>query len=217
MGRLAGLLALILLFGGGWLVFDGAVAPGFPFAGSPGDDPSTSVPSDDPSEDPSEDPGDEPGADCDPSLSSAGRAVADYLYDQGFAKREFVVGARAIDWGRLDTGHTRNPFSESLQSESAVRTFLSGDNRVARAARRIAPIADDYVPVQFNQGIRYAENWHWNGRKAIKGGDKHVRSGGDVWWMAVNDDCEVVEDSSIRAICGNPGVYWLRPAVDPRK
>jgi hypothetical protein len=211
MRSLGGLFALILLFGGGWLVLDGAVAPGSPFAASPGDDPSTSVPSDDPSDEPSDGPGDESG--CDPS---PGRVVADYLYGQGFKKSDFVVGAQVIDWGRLDTGHTHNPFSEPLQSESAVRTFLSNDNRAARAARDVAPVADDYVPVQFSEGIRYSENWHWDGRKAVKGGDLWVRSGGDVWWMAVDDDCEVVEDSSIRAICGNPGVFWLRPEVDPR-
>lgn len=211
MNRLGGLLALILLFGGGWLVLDGAVMPGAPFAGSQSDDPTTSVPSDDPSEEPSEEPGDEPGSDCNPQ-----DAVAEYLGNQAFVRDDYSMGTGAMDWGRLDTGHTRNPFSEPLQSESAVRTFLSGDNRAARAARRLAPVADDYVPVQFNEGIRYSENWHWDGRKAVKGGDKHVRSGGDVWWMAVDDDCEVVEDSSIRAICGNPGVFWLRPEVDPR-
>ena len=183
---------------------------GWPFAGNPDDDPTTSVPSDDPSEEPSDGPGTTP--DCD---MSPGRVVSDYLYGQGFKKSEFVVGASVIDWGQLDTGHTEDPFSESLQSESAVRTFLSDDSRVARAARKVAPVADDYVPVQFSEGIRYSENWYWNGRKAVKGGDLWVRSGGDVWWLAI-EDCEVSENSSIRAICGNPGVYWLRPETDPR-
>jgi hypothetical protein len=182
---------------------------GWPFAGNPDDGPTTSAPS----EEPSDDTGDEPGSSCKPA-----DAVSEYLAIHGFDYGDdYVSGIGAIDWSLMDTGHAQNPFSEPLQSESAVRTFLSNDNRIARAAHKVAGIADDYVPVQFSEGIRYSENWYWNGHKAVKGGDLWVRSGGDVWWLAITDDCEVSEESSIRAICGNPGVFWLRPEIDPRK
>lgn len=182
---------------------------GNPFAGDPGDGPTTSAPSDDPSEEPSEDPGDEPGADCDASISIAGRAVADYLYDQGFAKRDFIVGARVIDWS-FGTGHEDDPFvSEPLTTEVAVNDFLGSGRPAAKAARRIADgSADDYVAVQFQNPISYSGNWYWTGDKAVKGGDRMVLSG-DVWWMAL-DDCEVVPASSIRAICGNVGFDSLQ-------
>ena len=184
---------------------------GWPF-GNPFDGPTTSVPSDDPSEEPSAGPDDESDPTCKPW-----DAASEYLAVHGFDSDDYVSGINLVDWSLMDTGHTQNPFSEPLQSESAVRTFLSNDNRIARAAHKVAGIADDYVPVQFKEGIRYSENWYWNGQKAVKGGDLWVRSGGDVWWLAITDDCEVSEESSIRAICGNPGVYWLRPEVDPRK
>lgn len=208
--------ALVVL-GSGFAAFLLLVGPinwnpsfGNPFAGDPSGDPTTSTPSDDPSDEPSDGSGDKPGCDTSP-----GRVVSDYLYDQGFSKRNFVVGAQVIDWSLLDTGHIRDPFSETLKSETAVVTFLSSDAPASRKARSIAGIADDYVPVQFEKAIRYSGNWYWTGHKAVKGGDRMVRSG-DVWWLAINGDCEVVEKSSIRAICGNVGVYWLRPAVDPR-
>lgn len=184
---------------------------GNPFAGDPSDDPTTSAPSDSPSDEPSEDPGDEPGSGCD---ISAGRTVADYLYDQGFAKRDFIVGARVIDW-TFSTGHEEYAFSEPLTNEQAVVDFLSSGTKAGNAAEEIAGIADDYVAVQFERPIRYSGNWYWKDREAVQGGDRMVLAG-DVWWMAMTDDCKVSGMSSIRAICGNVGVDRLRPAFDRR-
>lgn len=202
----SGLAAFLLLVG----PIDWSPSFGWPFAGTSDDGSDTSASPDDESDESSDDSGDKSRCDTSP-----GRVVSDYLYDQGFSKRNFIVGAQVIDWSLLDTGHVQDPFSDRLTSEPAVVEFLSGDSRASKRARQIAGIADDYVPVQFSEGIRYSENWYWNGHRAVKGGDLKVRAH-DVWWLAVTDDCEVSEESSIRAICGNPGVYWLRPAVDPR-
>lgn len=213
MERFFGAFVAFLLLGGGML---GLLTqePSFdnPFSGQPDDTASMSASPDDQSDEPSDDTDDESGS-CVPH-----DAAGEYLAVHGFDRDDYLVGAGLMDWSLLDASHTDNPFSDPLKSESAVVEFLSSATKTGRAAREIAGIADDYVPVQFNQPVRFSDNWYWVGETdnlAVQGGDLLVRSG-DVWWLAIGADCEVDEASSIRAVCGNPGVYWLRPKVDPR-
>lgn len=207
MRRLFACFVATLLFGGGWLLLDGALASGNP-SGDPGAGPTTTPPSGDPSEEPSDDPEGEP---CDRNL-----AATSYIYDHGFAKRNFIVGEGVVDWGEVKKSHVDQAFTWPLHSETALVNFLNADSAVAAAARSI--IGDDlvvaegeWVAVQFRVPIDYSGNWHWNGHRAIEGGNLRVAAG-DVWWLNVSSECEVDASDSVRAACGNVGLDRLRPA-----
>lgn len=213
MRRLFACFVATLLFGGGWLLLDGALASGNP-SGDPGAGPTTTPPSDDPSEEPSDDP--EGESDDDENSCDRTKAAASYLYRHGFAERNFIVGADVIDWSGNPLSHTAQAFSKPLHSEAALENFLDDDSSAAAAARSIigddlVVAGDEWVAVQFQVPVDYSGNWHWNGHKAIEGGNLRVAAG-DIWWLNVSSECEVDASDSVRAACGNVGLDRLRPA-----
>ena len=133
--------------------------------------------------------------------------VVSYLDDQGFAKRDYVIGTDRIDW-KLSPSRADYPFSKPIESQEALQGFLGSNHSAARAAREVTGgTAASYVPVQFKNAVSYTGNWYWKQGRAVKGGDRMVLAG-DVWWLA-QDSCKVAAGKSIRAVCGNVGFDQL--------
>lgn len=202
MRRLFACFVAFLLFGGGVLLVhwpDTAPAAGGP-SGTPTATPTTSA---------SPSPTDEPTDDsCD-----AGRAVADFLYSEGFAKRDFVVGAEVVDWKKVPHVNDSDAFNGPIRSQAALGRFLAADTDQAAAARSL--IGDEqaeFMSVQFLRPVSYGGNWYWKDGRARKGGEELVLNG-DVWWFNVDSDCSVDLSGSVRAVCGNVGLDWITPAV----
>jgi hypothetical protein len=145
------------------------------------------------------------------------RTAADYLYQQGFAKSDFVIGDNVIDWDALPAVNVDQAFSSTpIRSQSELEKFITSDDPVGKAVQQLlGHKVLNFVAVQFQNSVKYSGNWYIDGNVAKQGGDLMVLAG-DVWWIAVNDGCMVEPSSSIRAVCGNVGFTALEPAVARR-
>lgn len=230
MNRVFVFFPTLLLLGGGILLVEGpdvdvdwwnppwsitspdVDAPGDPDGDNGIDDDDDGTPGDIDADDGTDDTGGDDDGNVD--VCQPRDVVGEFLATQGFDRGDYVIGAANIDWSLLSASHVDRSFTTSLRTESAVREFLDGDSAEGRAARDAAgDDVDDWVPVQFQNPVKYTGNWNWDGHRATKGGDLMVFAG-DVWWIGVDtDDCYVDLDGSVRAVCGNVGVGWIRPFV----
>ena len=214
MERLFGPFVAFLLIGAGAL---GLLTqePSFdnPFEGSPDVEATMSASTDDQSEEPSGDTDDESES-CDQR-----RGVIDAVKTMGFDREDFVVGASAVDWSILPNTHTDRSFSPvPLRSWQQVSDFLLGDTKKSSVLDGVTddgtinPLEDGrWIAVQFQVPTRYDGNNYWDGQTDITGGPERAPAG-DVWWFNVeHSGCGVNPTDSLRAACGNPGFYHLKP------
>lgn len=146
------------------------------------------------------------------------RAFAREMSDLGFKSGQASVGK--VDWDKNPVDRRRGAFGGRIESQKELTRFLNSDTKEGRAARRhvlnAVPTSErervldghNYVPVQYNVDIQYAGNGIWQGGKLKRGG-KMVTKAGDVFWVYVTSDYDIVWDASNRADCANPGV--LKP------
>lgn len=175
-------------------------------SGSPTDTPTSASPS--PTDDPSDDPSDDPTEKACDERS----ATQAYLSEQGFGRKDYVIGSK-VDWQKVPYVNDAGAFSSPLRTQAALTRFLDAGTPQSDAARSLMGDGDaDFVMVQFRTPVSYEGNWYWLDDRAKQGGRELSRAG-DIWWLNVDADCSIDPSGSIRAVCGNVGLDWIRPAA----
>lgn len=169
---------------------------------------------------------DEPGtsrntAPPDAEPCSAELAIQDDLRGRDFDMLEFSIDDTV--WAQNPLDNVGGAFHGRIESKDELSRFLRGDAPESRGARTrvLAEIPNreraralsgrGYEEVQFHVPVDYTGNSVWNGERVITpDGEKRAKSG-DVVWVYVTQDCDVIWSASVRADCGNVGYHDLVP------
>lgn len=197
----------LLLFGGGLLLIgspDWSFATrGGPDGDSDQDPPSTSAPAD--------------PTPCDP-----GESLMDELGSRGFEPGEYLFDGD-VDWAKNPVDNTTGSFGGQLENRRELSQFLRGDAAASRAAREIVleAVPDDersralsgrgFTAVQFLVPVDYTGNLEWDGVQPINNKQVKRAQKGDVVWVYLTRDCDVLWTPSVRADCGNVSYHSLVP------
>lgn len=157
-----------------------------------------------------------PGEPC-----SAVLAIQDDLLGRDFDMLEFSVDDTV--WAQNPLDNVGGAFHGRIESRDELSRFLRGDAPESRGARTkvLTEIPDreraralsgrGYQEVQFHVPVDYTGNSVWNGERVITpDGEKRAKSG-DVVWVYVTQDCDIIWSASVRADCGNVGYHDLVP------
>ncbi len=113
--------------------------------------------------------------------------------------------------------------SAPLDSHEALVDFLNEDNSQASAVRaslresldesdyRRALRGEGYVPVQMTVDAQYEGNSYWDGTRSVFFTTPREVKAGDIVWVYVGEDGEVVQSANVRADCANPRAEKVVP------
>lgn len=185
------------------------------FSGGDGDGPDVSGPSSEPSG--SSEP--TPTGTCSPGEVAG--VIQDDLLERGFDIGEFSIDDTV--WSQDPRDNVGGAFHGRVESRGELSRFLRGDapesvgardkllGEIPSGERAHALSGKGYTDVQFHVPVNYAGNTMWDGERVITpDGDKRAKAG-DVVWVYVTQDCDVVWSASVRADCGNVGYHDLVP------
>jgi hypothetical protein len=143
------------------------------------------------------------------------KAFAREFKELGFEPDEVSVGE--VDWDKNQSDNRGGAFGDRIESQEELTQFLNGDAAKGRAARQhilgAVPKSEreraldgtNYVPVQYLTDVTYTGNAYVDASGNVQRGGEKVTEAGDVTWVLVARDYDIVWDGSVRADCSNPG------------
>lgn len=159
----------------------------------------------------------------DVSVKKTSRSIAEGLASRGWDE---TVKIGSVDWDANPRDTGRNVFGERVESTQELSSYLKKDSREAAAMRkhihkaikaevppnrveyehRRAMSGKGYVPVQFPEAVCYDGNTFYRNGEAKVPDKQTCRQAGDIFWIYVASNGEVIWDASVRADCSNPGL-----------
>ena len=156
-----------------------------------------------------------------PKMCSVKDAINGDLRERDFETEEYSIGD--VSWGQNPRDNIGGAFHGRVETRTELSRFLRGDAPESRAARHKllgaipsgerarALSGKGYTPVQVHIPVDYTGNSVWSDESVITPDGVSRTKSGDVVWVYVTQECDVIWSASVRADCGNVGYHDLVP------
>ncbi len=166
---------------------------------------------------------------ADPNYKKLAQQLDRELKDKGLRPGEYTTD---VDWSAHDPQNSLGFVGQTLEDRHDVVAFLTGDSEASVAARSMVQQAmedkfDDpvqvnteitraltgecYIPVQFTRDMQYEGQPYYDDEVVLTPDGYRQAKPGDVLWLCMSTEGEVIWKASMRADCGNVGFTDIRP------
>lgn len=166
---------------------------------------------------------------ADPDYQKLAKAIAREMKDKKVRPDEYTTN---VNWSAHAPQNNLGFVDQTLKNRADIAAFLQGDSEASVAARTLVLQAmaekfDDpvrvntemeralsgecYIPIQFTADMQYEGQPYYDDEVVLTPDGYRQAKPGDVLWLCMSTEGEVIWKASMRADCGNVGFTDIRP------